>query len=64
QGVQAHRHEERQDRQIIRSDDLSHRSNHQFTLIPNRPKKASPEFLNDFLLQAAQSSTPPGKSHP
>ncbi|WP_407716779.1 hypothetical protein, partial [Gluconacetobacter entanii] len=41
QGVQAYRHAERQDRQIIRSDDLSHRRNHQFALIPNRPQKAS-----------------------
>ncbi|MBV1831345.1 hypothetical protein KUA08_12140, partial [Komagataeibacter melomenusus] len=41
QGVQAYRHAERQDRQIIRSDDLSLRCNHQFTIIPNRPQKAS-----------------------
>ncbi|MBV1835415.1 hypothetical protein KUA02_15720, partial [Komagataeibacter pomaceti] len=41
QGVQAHRHAMRQDRQIIRSHDLSHRRNHQLTLIPNRPQKDS-----------------------
>ncbi|MBV1832225.1 hypothetical protein KUA08_16695, partial [Komagataeibacter melomenusus] len=45
QGVQAYRHAERQDRQIIRSDDLSLRCNHQFTIIPNRPQKSSKDAV-------------------